>query len=83
MKKGFASDNNSGIHPEILKAMELANHGHVKGYGDDPFTEKATEIFKEKFGQETVALLMANGFSEPVIRNDLSGKPRMVAARKP
>jgi threonine aldolase len=67
MKKGFASDNNSGVHPAILKAMENANHGHVKGYGDDPFTEKAIEIFKEKFGQETEVFFVFNGTGANVL----------------
>ena len=53
MKKGFASDNNSGVHPTILKAMEAANTGHVVGYGDDPFTQKAIQVFKKKFGENT------------------------------
>jgi threonine aldolase len=67
MKKGFASDNNSGVHPAILKAMENANHGHVKGYGDDPFTEKAIKIFKEKFGQETEVFFVFNGTGANVL----------------
>jgi threonine aldolase len=67
MKKGFASDNNSGIHPDIFKAMEMANHGHVKGYGDDPFTEKAIEIFKEKFGRETEVFFVFNGTGTNVL----------------
>jgi len=31
MKRGFASDNNSGIHPEILNALSVANEGHAVG----------------------------------------------------
>ena len=61
MNKGFASDNNSGIQPAILKAIENANIGHVIGYGDDPYTQKATEIFKEKFGDETEVFFVFNG----------------------
>ena len=37
--RSFASDNNAGIHPEILKAIAQANVGHVVGYGADPYTE--------------------------------------------
>src|SRR5207249_1781519 len=33
--RSFASDNNAGIHPEGLKAISAANHGHAVGYGDD------------------------------------------------
>lgn len=67
MKKGFASDNNSGVHPAILKAMSEANHGHVKGYGDDPFTQKAIDVFKEKFGQETEVFFVFNGTGANVL----------------
>jgi len=67
MKKGFASDNNSGVRPEILKAMETANIGHVVGYGDDPYTQKAIEIFKEKFGSDTEVYFVFNGTGANVL----------------
>ena len=50
MKRGFASDNNSGIHPEILNAISAANEGHAVGYGGDEVTEKAIKRFKQEFG---------------------------------
>lgn len=52
-KRGFASDNNSGIHPDILKAIESANEGHAVGYGADVFTERAKQLFRDEFGSET------------------------------
>ncbi|QGY45443.1 aminotransferase class V-fold PLP-dependent enzyme [Maribellus comscasis] len=67
MKKGFASDNNSGIHPAILKAIEDANIGHVVGYGDDQYTQKAIEKFKEKFGGETEVFFVFNGTGANVL----------------
>ena len=45
-KRGFASDNNSGIHPNILKAIEIANVGHAVGYGEDLYTEKAKQLLE-------------------------------------
>ena len=33
--RGFASDNNSGAHPDVLAAIAEANAGHVVAYGDD------------------------------------------------
>ncbi len=39
--RGFASDNNAGLHPEILEAIARVNQGHVKAYGDDPYTRSA------------------------------------------
>jgi len=67
MKKGFASDNNSGVHPAILKAIENANIGHATGYGDDPYTQKAIEIFREKFGGETEVFFVFNGTGANVL----------------
>ncbi|HKI89969.1 MAG TPA: low specificity L-threonine aldolase [Draconibacterium sp.] len=67
MKKGFASDNNSGVHSAILKAMEKANTGHVVGYGDDPYTQKAIGIFKKKFGAETEVYFVFNGTGANVL----------------
>jgi threonine aldolase len=67
MSKGFASDNNSGVHPVIFKAMEAANQGHVVGYGDDPYTEKAIDIFKKKFGAETEVFFVFNGTGANVL----------------
>ncbi len=51
--RGFASDNNAGVHPEILKAMASVNGGHVIAYGDDPYTARAEEALRKIFGEET------------------------------
>lgn len=67
MKKGFASDNNSGVHPNVFKAMEAANEGHFTGYGNDPFTEKAIAVFKEKFGSDTEVFFVFNGTGANVL----------------
>ena len=49
-KKGFASDNNAGVHPRILKALAEANSGHCIAYGDDPYTAAAKEQFQNLLG---------------------------------
>ena len=67
MKKGFASDNNSGVHHNILAALSNANHGHVVGYGDDPYTREATEIFKKRFGKKTEVFFVFNGTGANVL----------------
>ena len=51
-KRGFASDNNSGVHPEIMNAIIEANQGHTIAYGDDIYTERAKEKFYEHFGHD-------------------------------
>ena len=50
-KRGFASDNNAGVHPRILKALADANSGHCIAYGDDPYTAAAKEQFRKLFGE--------------------------------
>lgn len=60
-KRGFASDNNAGVHPKILEAMAQANQGHVVAYGDDPYTASASRKFKEIFGEETEVFFVYNG----------------------
>lgn len=52
-KRGFASDNNAGVHPDILEAMRSVNNGHVIAYGDDPYTEHALLKMKQIFGEDT------------------------------
>ncbi len=74
IKRGFASDNNSGVHPEILKEIEYVNTGHVVGYGTDTFTEKAKELFKEHFGSETEVFFVFTGTAANVL--GLSGVTR-------
>ena len=67
MSRGFASDNNAGVHPEILKAIETANNGHLVGYGDDPITQEAIQLFKKEFGTETEVFFAFNGTGANVL----------------
>jgi threonine aldolase len=59
--RGFASDNNSGVHPDVLKALADVNTGHVTGYGDDRYTADAVEKFREVFGKGVEVLFVYNG----------------------
>ena len=54
--KSFGSDNYSGIHPDILKAIEAANMGHAPAYGDDPWTGRAVALFRELFEKEDLGV---------------------------
>jgi threonine aldolase len=65
--RGFASDNNAGIHPAILDAIMQANTGHTLAYGDDPYTMKAKEILKHHFGEDTEAFFVVNGTGANVL----------------
>ncbi len=53
IKRGFASDNNAGVHPAILEAMAKVNGGHEIAYGDDQYTIAVTEKMKNIFGNNT------------------------------
>lgn len=61
VRRGFASDNASGVHPAVLAAIAEANTGHVHAYGDDPWTEKAAALFRREFGPESSVFLVFNG----------------------
>ena len=65
--KSFASDNYSGIHPEILEAIQHANQSHEISYAEDTYTEKTNALFREIFGAETEVLYVFNGTGANVI----------------
>ncbi|MGC3977876.1 MAG: low specificity L-threonine aldolase [Paludibacteraceae bacterium] len=64
--KTFASDNYSGIHPDILNAINKANKGHEISYGDDTFTTEAQQAFEREFG-EVMVLYAFNGTGANVV----------------
>jgi len=66
-KRGFASDNNAGIHKNVLKAIEESNYGHCIGYGDDPFTESAKDKFREHFGNDVDVYFVFTGTAANVL----------------
>jgi threonine aldolase len=59
--RSFASDNNAGVHPEVLKAISDANRGHAVGYGDDSYTDAAVRKFKQQFGSDIEVFMVFNG----------------------
>jgi threonine aldolase len=59
--RGFASDNYSGIHPEVLQAIAEANAGHQIAYGEDQYTEHLQEVFRGHFGDGVQAFPVFNG----------------------
>ncbi len=67
MKRGFASDNNSGVHPSVMDALLHVNSGHVVGYGDDPFTGKAKEMLKKELGDEAEIYFVFTGTGANVL----------------
>ncbi|MGA2374245.1 MAG: low specificity L-threonine aldolase [Candidatus Sulfotelmatobacter sp.] len=65
--RSFASDNNAGVHPEILEAIARANQGHVVAYGDDPYTRSAIKRFEEHFGPGIAVFFTFNGTGANVL----------------
>lgn len=57
----FASDNYAGICPEAWAAMETANRGHSTAYGDDPWTSRAANTFRQLFETECEVFFVFNG----------------------
>jgi len=65
--RGFGSDNHSGVHPRILRAIEAANVDHAPSYGTDPLTEKAAAMFKDLLGPEAEPYFVFNGTAANVL----------------
>jgi len=57
----FASDNYAGICPEAWAATEEANRGHASAYGNDPWTQMASDAFRELFEADCDVFLVFNG----------------------
>ena len=65
--RAFGSDNQSGVHPDVMEALLQANTGHAVGYGSDRWTDAAVEAFRKRFGRETAVLFTWNGSGANVL----------------
>jgi threonine aldolase len=74
-KRGFASDNNAGVHPEIMKAIESVNSGHTIAYGDDPYTASAVTKIKSILGENVQPFFVFIGTAANVLGLDAITKP--------
>jgi threonine aldolase len=57
----FASDNYAGICPEAWAALAEANRDHAQGYGDDPWTQQASDLIREVFERDCEVFFVFNG----------------------
>jgi threonine aldolase len=73
--RGFASDNFSGAHPEVLAAIAGSNDGHTPAYGEDPWTERARALFRDHFGDAAEAFPVFNGTAANVLALDALTRP--------
>ena len=46
----LASDNTSGVLPDVWEALRRADAGRAAAYGDDPITLRCEARFREVFG---------------------------------
>lgn len=65
--RGFASDNYSGVHPEVLDAIVAANGGHQVAYGEDDYTLRLQHVFGQHFGEGVSAWPVFNGTGANVV----------------
>ncbi|WP_028278619.1 beta-eliminating lyase-related protein [Arthrobacter sp. H5] len=65
--RGFASDNYSGVHTEVLAALAAANGGHQTAYGDDVYTQRLQELMRGHFGDGAQAFPVFNGTGANVL----------------
>jgi threonine aldolase len=65
--RGFASDNYSGVHPDVLTAIADANDGHQVSYGEDVYTAHLQEVCARHFGATSHAFPVFNGTGANVV----------------
>lgn len=73
--RSFASDNNSGISPEVIEAISQANRDHAVGYGDDEWSQRATEQIDQAFGGGTQVMFTFNGTGSNCLALELCTRP--------
>ncbi len=66
-RRGFASDNYSGAHPEVLAALAAANGGHQTSYGDDDYTARLKAEMERLFGEGVESFPVFNGTGANVL----------------
>jgi threonine aldolase len=66
--KGFASDNWSGVSPEIMEALSAVNQQHHPAYGEnDPLEASVQQLFQEHFGADSKTFFVYNGTGANVL----------------
>jgi threonine aldolase len=57
----FRSDNVATVAPEILRALQAANHGPAASYGDDDYSTALNRRFSELFETEVTVFPVSTG----------------------
>lgn len=66
-ERGFASDNQASVHPEVLAALAEVNAGHQPAYGDDTATARLAEVVRRHFGERAEVYPVFNGTGANVV----------------
>lgn len=74
-ERGFASDNNATVHPDVLAAIARANVGHAAGYGHDAYTQSVEHRFTEHFGDAARTFFVFNGSAANVLAMRAACRP--------
>ncbi|MGH3242440.1 MAG: threonine aldolase family protein [Spirillospora sp.] len=65
--RGFASDNQASVHPDVLAALAAVNDGHQPAYGDDTVTTRLREVVRRRFGARAEVFPVFNGTGANVV----------------
>lgn len=75
-QKGFASDNCSGVSPEVMDVLSKVNQGHHPSYGEnDCLMEQIQNKFQELFGNEAKVFFVFTGTAANVLTLQQMLKP--------
>lgn len=66
-RRGFGSDNHSGVHPKILESILHVNGGHMPAYDTDAVSIQCHKLFKDLFGEQTESYFVFNGTAANVL----------------
>ncbi|MEI8083150.1 MAG: beta-eliminating lyase-related protein, partial [Actinomycetes bacterium] len=75
IRRSFASDNYSGVHPEVIDAIGRVNVGHQVAYGDDEITAELGALIKTHFGQHAQVFPVFNGTGANVVAMQAMSSP--------
>jgi threonine aldolase len=65
--RGFASDNQASVHPDVLAALAEVNGGHQPAYGDDAVTGRLRDVVRRHFGDRAEVFPVFNGTGANVV----------------
>ncbi len=65
--KGFGSDNHSGVHPELLKAIQSCNIDHEPSYGTDQYSKESFKTIHKLISKDIDIHYVFNGTASNVL----------------